>query len=192
MGPDALDRLTLVRGDITDSDAIDRAIGEHGVTHVIHLAALQVPFCRADPVRGAEVNVVGTACLFEAVRRRELGRRSPGQAQQRCTTVRERVAPTTIYGVYKLANEEWPGSTGRSGVASVGCGRSASTAQGRDQGLTSEPTHAMAAAARGEPYAISFGGRTELRADVARASSGPRASRMPRRRSTTCRGNRFT
>ena len=53
MGPDALERVTLVRGDITDFDQVDRAIEEHGVTHVIHLAALQVPFCRADPVRGA-------------------------------------------------------------------------------------------------------------------------------------------
>ena len=30
-------------------------------------AALQVPFCRADPPRGALVNVVGTVNVFEAV-----------------------------------------------------------------------------------------------------------------------------
>jgi UDP-glucuronate 4-epimerase len=172
MGPDALDRLTLVRGDITDSDAIERTIGEHGVTHVIHLAALQVPFCRADPVRGAQVNVVGTACLFEAVRRREL--RTP-IAWASSAAVYDRtgaVAPTTIYGVYKLANEGmariyWE----ESGVASVGLRPFCVYGPGRDQGLTSEPTLAMAAAARGEPYAISFGGRTELHyaADVARA-----------------------
>jgi nucleoside-diphosphate-sugar epimerase len=42
---------------------------------------------------------------------------------------------------------------------------------GRDQGLTAEPTHAMRAAAQGEPYLITFGGRTELHyaPDVARA-----------------------
>jgi UDP-glucuronate 4-epimerase len=172
MGPDALDRLTLVRGDITDRHAIERAIDEHGVTHVIHLAALQVPFCRADPVRGAQVNVVGTACLFEAVGRREL--RTP-IAWASSAAVYDRtgaVAPATIYGVYKLANEGmariyWE----ESGIASVGLRPFCVYGPGRDQGLTSEPTLAMAAAARGEPYAISFGGRTELHyaADVARA-----------------------
>ena len=38
--------------------------------NVIHLAALQVPFCRADPPLGALVNVVGTVNVFEAVKRR--------------------------------------------------------------------------------------------------------------------------
>ena len=30
-------------------DALGRALDEHGITRVVHLAALQVPFCRADP-----------------------------------------------------------------------------------------------------------------------------------------------
>ena len=37
---------------------------------MIHLAALQVPFCRADPPLGARVNVLGTVNVFEAVKRR--------------------------------------------------------------------------------------------------------------------------
>ena len=45
-------------------------IDRHGITNVIHLAALQVPFCRADPPLGALVNVVGTVNVFEAVKRR--------------------------------------------------------------------------------------------------------------------------
>src|SRR5262249_38710249 len=42
---------------------------------------------------------------------------------------------------------------------------------GRDQGLTAGPTLAIAAALRGEPYRIAFGGRTQLHypGDVARA-----------------------
>jgi nucleoside-diphosphate-sugar epimerase len=41
----------------------------------------------------------------------------------------------------------------------------------RDQGVTAEPTHAMAAAARGEGYHIDYGGRLMFNytADVARA-----------------------
>ncbi len=172
MGPDALERLTLVRGDIADLESLEETIAAHGVTHVIHLAALQVPFCRADPVRGARVNVTGTVCLFEAAKRREL---ATPIAYASSAAVYDRsgaISPTTIYGVYKVANE----GTARiyweeSGVASVGLRPFCVYGPGRDQGLTAEPTHAMHAAAHGEPYAISFGGTTELHyaPDVARA-----------------------
>ncbi len=43
------ERVTLVPGDVTDAEAVGRALDEHQVTRVVHLAALQVPFCRADP-----------------------------------------------------------------------------------------------------------------------------------------------
>ena len=48
--------------------ALAGAIAEHGITHVIHLAGLQVPTCRADPLLGAKVNVLGTLAVFEAVK----------------------------------------------------------------------------------------------------------------------------
>ena len=70
LSPDELARVTLVPGDITDLDSLERSLIEHDITNVIHLAALQVPFCRADPPLGARVNVVGTVNVFEAVRRR--------------------------------------------------------------------------------------------------------------------------
>ena len=56
-------------GDITDLAAVEAVLDDHAITNVIHLAALQVPFCRADPPRGALVNVVGTVNVFEAVKR---------------------------------------------------------------------------------------------------------------------------
>jgi UDP-glucuronate 4-epimerase len=172
MGPDALERVTLVRGDIADFDQVDRAMEEHGITHAIHLAALQVPFCRADPVRGARVNVVGTVSLFEAVKRRELGTPIAYASSAAVYDRSGAFAPTTIYGVYKVANEDtariyWE----ESAVPSVGLRPFCVYGPGRDQGLTAEPTHAMRAAAHGEPYVIPFGGRTELHyaPDVARA-----------------------
>ena len=63
--------MTFVAGDITDLAALERALDEHEITNIIHLAALQVPFCRADPPLGARVNVVGTVNVFEAVARRK-------------------------------------------------------------------------------------------------------------------------
>ena len=37
---------------------------ENGINRIIHLAALQVPFCKANPVTGARVNVVGTVKVW--------------------------------------------------------------------------------------------------------------------------------
>lgn len=73
MKPDELKRVTFLSEDITNLAALERALDQHEVTHVVHLAALQVPFCREDPVRGAQVNVVGTTSVFEAVKRRRDG-----------------------------------------------------------------------------------------------------------------------
>ena len=70
MTADELEQVEFVAGDITDLAAVETALDAHRITNVIHLAALQVPFCRADPPLGALVNVVGTVNLFEAVKRR--------------------------------------------------------------------------------------------------------------------------
>ena len=179
--------LPLVTGDITDLATLERTIAEHGITHVIHLAALQIPFCRADPPLGARVNVVGTANIFEAVRRRvdagrdmapvvyagSIGMFSPGDVDAESGRLREdaEAHPGNHYGVYKLANE----GTARvywaeSGIASVGLRPMTVFGAGRDQGMTSSPTVAIAAAVLGIPYRITFGGSTlfQYAEDVAR------------------------
>jgi len=112
--PDQLARVTLEQGDITDLSALERVLDEQAITRVVHLAALQVPFCRADPVLGAQVNVVGTVNVFEAVKPRR--DRIPGVAWASSAAVYSAadpspapetggVRPATHYGVYKLANE---------------------------------------------------------------------------------------
>jgi UDP-glucuronate 4-epimerase len=175
------DRVTLVEGDVTDGTALGRALDEHGITRVVHLAALQVPFCRADPLRGARVNVDGTVAVFEAVKAR-LGR-IPGLAYASSTAVYTvtdpspapesgGTGPSTLYGVYKLANE----GTARvywyeNDVPSIGIRPYIVYGPGRDQGLTSGPSLAMAAAARGDGYEIAFGGTAQYdyAPDVGRA-----------------------
>ncbi len=182
--PEELDRVTFVRGDITDLGALDRALEEHVITNVIHLAALQVPFCRADPPLGAQVNVTGTVNVFEAVRRRgdgmapivytgSIGMYSPSDVDPVTGRLEEdaEAHPGNHYGVYKRANE----GTARlywtdSGVPSVGLRPMTVYGAGRDQGMTSTPTVGIAAAVLGIPYEISFGGRTlfQYAPDVAR------------------------
>jgi len=61
-------QVRFLPGDVTDLPALRRAVADHGITHVVHLAGLQVPTCRADPLLGAKVNVLGTLAVFEAVR----------------------------------------------------------------------------------------------------------------------------
>src|SRR5262245_32028189 len=60
--------VPFIPGDVTDLHALRRAVDDNGITQVIHLAGLQVPTCRADPILGAKVNVLGTLAVFEAVR----------------------------------------------------------------------------------------------------------------------------
>jgi UDP-glucuronate 4-epimerase len=171
---DELGTVEFVVGDLTDLASLERTLDERAITNVVHLAALQVPFCRADPPLGALVNVVGTVNLFEAVKRRG-GLSTPivytssigmfGADDEDPTTHRlEESAdghPTTHYGVYKRANE----GNARvyaldDGIASVGLRPMTVYGLGRDQGMTSTPTAAIAAAVLGRPYRISFGGTT--------------------------------
>ncbi|HMQ22416.1 MAG TPA: GDP-mannose 4,6-dehydratase, partial [Planctomycetota bacterium] len=64
--------LVFVDGDISDLAALERAVAEHGAKKIVHLAGLQVPFCKADPARGALVNVVGTIHVLEVAKRLRL------------------------------------------------------------------------------------------------------------------------
>jgi UDP-glucuronate 4-epimerase len=158
-----LSALTRVEGDVTDLAHLERVIDDHGVTGVVHLAALQVPFVRDDPVAGAQVNVTGTVNVFEAVRRRgeEVG--PVVYASSIAALAGPAEHPSTLYGVFKLANE---GTAARYftdfGVSSVGLRPHTVYGPGRDQGLTSAPTAAMAAAAEGRSYTIPFGGALQL------------------------------
>ena len=52
---EGLERVRFVRGDVTDQASVRAALEESGARHVVHLAGLQVPFCRADPAAGARV-----------------------------------------------------------------------------------------------------------------------------------------
>jgi nucleoside-diphosphate-sugar epimerase len=78
----------------------------------------------------------------------------------------------TLYGVFKLANE----GTARvywheDDVSSIGIRPYVVYGPGRDQGLTSGPSLAMAAAARGAGYTIAYGGTAQydFAPDVGRA-----------------------
>ncbi|MEX2300053.1 MAG: NAD-dependent epimerase/dehydratase family protein, partial [Bryobacterales bacterium] len=91
--------LTVVTGDVTDVEALKRVIEEHQVSRVIHLAALQIPPCRANPLIGATVNVLGTLAVFEAARQ------SGGIRQLVYASSAAVIGPEEQYGAGTIPND---------------------------------------------------------------------------------------
>ncbi len=172
LGAEKLARVRFVQGDITDLDACKRAVAACKPRAIVHLAGLQVPFCRQDPALGARVNVLGTIHVFEAALATGVPRvvyassaAVFGPSEDDGAAVDEQVAcaPVTHYGVYKQANE----GTARiyfleKKLTSVGLRPLTVYGVGRDQGMTSGPTTAMKAAVLGVPFKIGFTGPTDF------------------------------
>jgi len=168
-------KVAFVPGDVTDLGALKKAISTHTITHIIHLAGLQVPTCRADPLLGAKVNVLGTLAVFEAVK-------AAGEQVKRLVYASSAavfggpdkypagslgddvlLVPSTHYGVFKCCNE------GNARIyfqdfalSSIGLRPWTVYGVGRDLGMTSEPTKAIKAVLLGRPYHISFGGWSDF------------------------------
>ncbi len=159
MDEDALSKVAWVTGDIADTEAVSKVVTTHDVRAIIHLAALQVPFCKADPVAGANVNVLGTVNVLEAARHAGIKRLAYASSIAAVSFLPEATWLETLYGAYKLCNEQ----TARVyfqdwAVPSVGIRPGVVYGVARDQGLTSKTTIAILAAAAGKPYAVPFTG----------------------------------
>lgn len=180
MHTDDLARVRFVIGDITDRAAVLSALSESGAERVIHLAGLQVPTCKAEPVAGALVNVVGMLNIFEAARTIGIKRIVYASSAAVYGMNDSEVAldetvqcePNTHYGVFKRANE----GNARvyfldHGIDSIGLRPLTVYGVNRDTGLTSDPTKAMKSAVLGRPFQIRFSGATDFQyvADTAAA-----------------------
>jgi len=163
---------------LLDCDGLQGVIEQHGVTHIIHLAALLTPACQQNPWLGCQVNVLGSTTVFDAARRS--GRvRSIAYASSYAVygpgtgaTEADATHPTMFYGAFKLAvdliaEQYWR----HSGIASVAVRPHVVYGPERDQGLTAGPSLAARAAALGERYSIGYTGRVgyDYIEDVARA-----------------------
>jgi nucleoside-diphosphate-sugar epimerase len=185
-------RVHFLAGDVSDPTGVFEAVQTVEATHLLHLAGLQTPTCRANPILGARVNVLGTLAVFEAAVQLKgqvervvyassaavHGPAEPGAGGSIGDEVR--LAPVTHYGAYKVCNElnarvYWLDH----GISSVGLRPWTVYGVGRDFGMTSEPTKAIKAVAAGRPYRISYGGLQDMQyaPDVAatflRALSAP-------------------
>jgi nucleoside-diphosphate-sugar epimerase len=174
-----LQQVHFIPGDVTDLLTLKQVIGERGITHLVHLAGLQVPTCRADPLLGAKVNVVGTLAVFEAVKSFQpqvqrlvyassaavFGPQSDYPHDRYPGPLRDEapLTPTTHYGYFKCCNE---GNAriyfADHGLSSIGLRPWTVYGVGRDFGMTSEPTKAIKSLALGRAYHISYGGWQDM------------------------------
>ncbi len=172
--PEQRRRVHFLPGDVSDPDAVRSAVDRVEATHILHLAGLQTPTCRADPILGARVNVIGTLAVFEAalalkdrvervVYASSAAVHGPAEPGGGRIGDEVRLAPLSHYGAYKVCNElnarvYWLDH----GITSIGLRPWTVYGVGRDFGMTSEPTKAIKAVAVGRPYRISYGGRQDL------------------------------
>lgn len=168
--PEEIQKISFVSSDISDLNELKNVLEPYSISKIIHLAALQIPFCRANPYIGAKVNVVGTVNVFELAKvyniQRVVYASSAGvygpkeMYSEKVVSHSAPLHPTTHYGVYKMANE-WSAKVylEENGVSSIGLRPHVVYGPGRDQGMTSTPTIAMLAALLNKKYEVTFAGK---------------------------------
>ncbi len=161
LGPD-IGHVEWRKGDITRDSEVDAAVA--GCSGIVHLAAMLTPACAANPVLGAQVNLIGTLNVFEAAKRH--GIRSIAYASSAGVFGPDdgtTPLPNTHYGAFKLACE---GSARAywhdAGIGSVGFRPLVIYGPGREVGGSAGPTVACRKAIEGEAYAIPFSGETDM------------------------------
>jgi len=175
--------VQFVRGDLLDTQSLAEVLDRRAISHVIHLGAWLTPACQRDPMRGCQINVLGTLGIFELIR----ARKDQIQGFSYASSVAVYRAdfddapgapptapfePQTFYGVFKrttemIAQQYWL----HFGIPSVGLRPYVVYGPGREVGLTAGPTLAARALARGENYTFCFSGAAgfEYVEDTARA-----------------------
>lgn len=145
--------ITWECADLTIDGVMSRIVEQYAASTILHLAALQIPACKANPIAGAKVNVVGHIGVLEAAR--GVGARVVYTSSVAAKPRGAANAPANLYGVFKRADEEISRLYAEDfGVASFGLRPHVVYGIGRDQGETSAVTSAMRAAAFGVSYVV--------------------------------------
>jgi nucleoside-diphosphate-sugar epimerase len=165
-------RLSFVTGDVADFSRLREVVSELQPSHVLHLAALQTPDCRDYPMRGLEVNLVGTANLFRACAeelKKPLERfvfASSGAVYgprslygPKGVYPEDPYQPFNLYGYWKIAGEGMAQAFHQAtGAPTVSLRLATTYGPGRDRGFTAAGTHALKAVALGVPFEVPYKG----------------------------------
>ncbi|KAF2076846.1 hypothetical protein CYY_001874 [Polysphondylium violaceum] len=174
MSIDMINKIKFVYSDICNFDHVNQIILENKPSFIIHLAALQIPGCKQNPIVGANVNVIGTLNVFEAAKNllEKQGKSTNiiyassaavcGPSEDYEGVVKDNVGhnPMTFYGVYKQANEGsarvyWSDYK----IPSVGLRPFTVYGVGREIGVTSAPTKLLKSCLFARDYNIPFSGK---------------------------------
>jgi nucleoside-diphosphate-sugar epimerase len=169
---DIPDGYQHIGGDLSNKESIESALESAKPTHILHLGALQTPDCRDYPIRGLDVNVLGTAYLFKACLEMELPLErfvfasSSAVNGPRALYGEEGVRPEdplqpfNLYGYWKIAGEGMAQAYHQeSGVPTVSLRLATTYGPGRDRGFTAAMTSALKAVAGGERFEIPYRGK---------------------------------
>lgn len=111
--------MAWVKGRVDEQQFVDTLVAAEPDA-VIHLAGLQIPSCRDNPIVGAKVNLIGTLNVFEAAKAlKAAGKKAfnivyassaaifgPDEDYHReAVTDTSAPAPASHYGAYKLCCE---------------------------------------------------------------------------------------
>lgn len=190
---DDVSQVEMLFGDLSDYQRVKDVMEQVRPNYIIHLGALQIPACRANPRVGANVNVIGTINVFEAAKHLNEVEKQKGKNKNHveCVVYASSAGaygppsdypdetvdddanhrPRNHYGVFKLANEGnarvyWLDH----GIASVALRPLTVYGVGREMGMTSAPTKAIKAVLLSRPFVLPFSGHTsfDFVEDVAR------------------------
>ena len=102
---DDAESVTWELGDITDFDRLQEVAEKYNIQAIIHLAALQVPFCKADPVGSTKINVLGSTHILELARQRGISRLSYASSIA-AQAMNDNEWLATLYGAHKVCTEQ--------------------------------------------------------------------------------------
>jgi UDP-glucose 4-epimerase len=160
--PGLSSQVEIRAGDVTAKDEVMRAA--EGCGSAVHLAGIMTVDCRRDPLRAANINLIGSLNLFEAAL-------ATGMRQVAYVSTAgifgpddgRHPRPMTHYGALKLAVE----GSARAyfvdhGLRSVGFRPYIVYGPGEGSGISAGPSIACRAAKRGEAAEIRFTGRVGI------------------------------
>jgi UDP-glucose 4-epimerase len=108
-----LEKVTVYRADIRDTDHLATVLAMEQVEIVYHLAALHyIPYCEQNPIETVDVNVKGTLSVLEAMRKADCSKLifastgalyPPLSSQLSEETL---LQPQDLYGLTKLQGEQ--------------------------------------------------------------------------------------
>ena len=153
-----ISKIKFISGDITDYEQVLSSM--NNIKYVINLAGLMTPDCSKNPVLGAQVNIIGSINVFEAVKKKGISfliyASSAGIFGQ---DDKYYPMPETHYGAYKLAVEGVARAYfNENKISSLGIRPFVIYGPGREIGGTAGVTLACKTAKQGHPYNINFSG----------------------------------